>query len=191
MQKTIAVVMIGLVVAGIFIYTELTAKPVIQNGLTKRSKEYIEKQSKNNDAFRYANLTNGKDADRSGKVVVDDCFSFNIPFSITHNRQDAECEVTYGISGGGNVIAYKRNADIGSFDSVPGVSLRRLEKEKYKEERKVLNGKTYLVFTAKDEQIKNAFYFGPGFYFVLNLLAPYSTENDGKFMKMLESVEFN
>jgi hypothetical protein len=191
-MKKVFLIFIILVVSigGFFVYKELTQKAVIRSEISDRSKKFLSKQKSDNGMWEDANVN--KPADEGNKnITVDKCFSFIMTFTVRFSRKDGPCEVSYGLSSPrGTLVMYKRSGKVGSFEAVPGVSMRRIHTDKYTEESRNINGKTYLIFTqTKEEQILSAFYFEPGSYFVANLLGSTSDESKEKLIQLLETVK--
>lgn len=193
MKKLIFIILpvFFIVASGVFVYKEVHAKPEINSGLSDRGKRFLSSQNGKNAGLEDVDFNKKSDL-RGEKIEIDGCFSFIMPFSVRFSRTDGECNVAYGTDlPRGTLVIYKTNAAMSDFNSVPGVSLRRLENKKYKEEEREIKGKKFLFFkSVQDEQVLNAFYYESDFYFVANFIGSTSEETKAKMIKLLETVEF-
>jgi hypothetical protein len=183
----------GIAVGGYLVYREITPKTEIRSELSDRSKRFIAEQKGDNGVWQDANTAGERIEAREGSALeAEGCFSFVMPYAVKFVRDDGPCEVSYGLlRPRGTLIVYKREGNMSDFEDVPGVSMRRLHKEKYKEEIVSAGGRKFLVFTqTQEEQILNAFYFERDFYFVANVLGSTSDETKQKLIQLLETVKF-
>jgi hypothetical protein len=194
MKKVFLIIIILAVsIGGYLVYKELTQKAVIRSEISDRSKKFLSKQKSDNGLWEDANLADNKTQDAGVKnVTIDKCFSFVMPYAVRFSRNDGVCEVSYGLSKPrGTLVIYQREGMMKGFDDVPGVSMRRLHKEKYIEETVIAGGRKFLIFTqTQEEQVLNAFYFEPESYFVVNLLGSASDESKEKLIQLLGTVKF-
>jgi hypothetical protein len=192
MKKVFLIVIILAVsIGGFFIYKELTQKAVIRSEISDRSKKFLSKQKSDNGLWEDANV-NKPVGEGDKNITIDKCFSFVMPYTVRFSRNDGVCEVSYGLSKPrGTLVIYQREGMMKGFDDVPGVSMRRLHKEKYKEQTVTVGGRKFLIFTqTQEEQVLNAFYFEPESYFVVNLLGSASDESKEKLIQLLGTVNF-
>lgn len=196
MKKLIIIAgIIVIFVIGALIYFKESNKATTQKDLSSRAKEFLKtQQSKGNLEFGGVN-SSGKTAvvNSSESVDVGDCFSISIPFEIQDNKNLGKCFDQITLSDrAGMVNVYSRDVSYASLDDDSGVKMRRGDTKTYKEDKKVIDGKTYIIFQNTSAGYeKSALYLSGGKLFSLNLVSSSGgDELDKKFLEMLESVRF-
>ena len=124
--------------------------------------------------------------------TVGDCFTIQIYFTVKNDRQkEGECYLYVSLSRpNGDITVYQKiEGNYASFDDVPGVSLRRIEKEKYKEKTHKVGNKSFLEFENTKEGERTIFYYGQGSYLVITFDIQ-ATDIDEGIQKTLESIKF-
>lgn len=161
--------------------------------LSARSKEYLNNKTDSNkdSELRYVQLTGTPKDATNKKITVGTCFIIQIPFAVDNQRQkEDECHLYVSTTRPeGSIIAYQRAGEILDFDSVPGVSLRRVEKEKYEEKSVKIGNRTFLGFTNKQEGEHTYFYYTSKSYFVITF-DMHGAKIDEEIKKTLQDIEF-
>ena len=114
-----------------------------------------------------------------------------IPFRIANYRQEGDCFIHAAVRlPTGTVNVYRKYDPVVSLDDIPGVPMRRLNKELYKEEVKSIKGHEYLLFSKIDTKAEiSAFRLAPGGYIVVNFLIGGIAEYEEEMIQLLSSVE--
>lgn len=183
-----------LVIGGIIYFT--TGSSIKNGEISKRSKEFIKSQSKTGGSnWNLVNLEKDKNSTKNTRFDVDGCFSFIMIYRLTNQRIEGKCEGYYAFDNPkGSINVYLRSVNNTlSTDNIEGVSLRRLNKDIYKESAKIINGREFLIFTKTEGGAQaNAFYLHEGnkaFVFNLSLNSVDDLKRD--LEKMLETLEFS
>lgn len=180
----------ALVVIGVIAF-EFFQKPKIGNTLSERSKEFIEKQKVEEGSSKFNNLVAEKGEDFKGKrITVDDCFSFVMPYSVFNQRQEGECSGYFAFERPrGTIVAFMEKATSASIDDASGVSMRRLESEKYEEKKYEIDGRSFVGFVDKTNTYSiTTYHYISEKYFILTLKLP--EENEKALREILASLEF-
>ncbi len=196
-KKIYSGILVLILVGGVFVayYILNGQRSTINEGaLSDRSREYLEKKSVQDGSseLKYIQLTGVPEGASGQTITVGDCFSIQIPFAIDNNRQkEDECHLYISTTRPeGSITAYQRyGGEYLDFDSVPGVSLRRLEKEKYEEKSLKVGDRTFLGFRNKQEGEVTYFYYTPQSHFVITF-DMHGVEIASEIKKTLESIEF-
>lgn len=193
-KKSGIVVVILLVFSfiGIFVFETYFGK-TISNSLSDRSREYIKEDNISNSESVFSQALEKNKNDTKGKrMYIGECFSFIMPFKVSNERQDKECEGYFGIENPrGTIVAYIREGRVGTFDQMEGVSFRRQDKN-YKETKENINGREYLLFkNTQSGYQKSAFYLDSEYYFIITLTAQTDKNLDQEFKKILSSINFD
>lgn len=165
-----------------------------QGELSDRSREYLENKNTSEDDsdLQYVNLTGVPEGAAGRTFTVGDCFSVQIPFTVDNERQkEGECHLYVSTTRpDGSITAFMQSGgSINDFDSVPGVSLRRMEKEKYKEMSLKVKDKTFLGFRNSKELEETYFYYTPNSFFTITFNMN-GLEIEEEVKKTLESLSF-
>jgi hypothetical protein len=198
MKKVIiALLFIGLIGIVILILSNTPQKGSNSTVLSDRSKEFLEKQRKEGKLdFAGVNAKGGEEERIAGSEVIDidRCFSISIPFPIESNKDMGECFNQIIITRPrGMVNVYQRTVSYASFDDDSGVKLRRGDPKLYKEEKKQVDGKQFLVFKKTDAGYeKTALYLNRGKLTGVVLLANINDDSlDEKFDEMIDSIDLS
>lgn len=165
-----------------------------QGELSDRSREYLENKNTSEDdsELQYVELTGVPEGARGKTFTVEDCFVIQIPFVVDNERQkEGECHLYVSTTRpDGSITAFMQvGGEITNFDGVPGVSLRRMEKEKYKEMSLKVKDKTFLGFRNSKELEETYFYYTPNSFFTITFsMSGLPIEEEVK--KTLESINF-
>lgn len=191
----IGTVLIGVVCVVSLVYYILRGqKSTIRSGeLSERSKEYLKSsETRSETDLKYVQLTGAPEGSFNKKYTVGDCFTIQIPLRVLNERQkEGECYLYVSFArSGGSITAYQKfEGGYSDFDSVPGVSMRRLDTEKYNEKELIIHGKHFLQFDDAKEGKQTVFSFTKNSYFVVTFDIR-DSEVDDIIPKTLESVEF-
>lgn len=195
MKKIISIIAALAVLTGVgFFYIQRSNTAEINTELSERSKEFLEERRKEGN-LEFAGVNQAEDGvplPSSSVVSVGDCFEIMIPFVIESEKDLGECFKQISTTAPRAMInVYTRDVSYDSLDSDSGVKMRRMETEVYKEEVKVVNGASFVIFQKTDAGYeKTALFLSGGELFSLNLISATSDDSlDGKFDEMLESVE--
>jgi hypothetical protein len=124
---------------------------------------------------------------------VDGCFTITIPYNIITKRKDGPCD--YQINTGRpktTIIAYFQTVHIDSVNEDPGVKLRRLRKEQYKEYSQKTSERSFVIFKKKTGVFDvNAFSLIGNKMLVINMKAYTPDDYTKDFHTILNSVQFN
>lgn len=183
-------VIIGVVV---YFYVDFLRSSRSQNTLSDRAKEFLQEQKTKNNSYSNLRLENGKVIDQD--ITVEKCFSFQVPFRIKNINTDSKNPCYRYVSfenPKGSIVIYREDAGGLSIDEAPGIALRRLKKDTYKEESIVLGGQKFLVFqdTTKPFE-KTAYTKSSDFYIIATLSVTDPEVSKEKFMSFLASVKAN
>jgi hypothetical protein len=201
-KKVLLISLLVLSVAGgYFIYHEFKQKPTMTTTLSARSKDFLKRQEfVGNSELQNVNIEgpSGQDT-RNTRIGQKGCFSFVIPYRVTiTNTEDSgtgnTCYVRYAFDmPTGAVVAYKTMQQATSWDDVGGVAYRRRKTDEYfPEERKMYNGREFILFKSKNDMYeKNAFYLASNYVLVFNLLTKSNENLDSDMDKMLMSLEID
>ncbi len=188
----IGLIVLGvLIFGGIFLFEKFFGKNIDQ-GISKRSEEFIKSQKALNNSKLGALLEKDKTSLKGTKVSVGTCFTFVMPFKVGFERSTGICDTYFNIeSPRGNIVAYLRDGKVGTFEQMEGISFRRQSKD-YTESQKVIKGRTYLMFKNTTEGYqKTAFSFDSDSYAVITLTASTLENLDSEFDTILNSLTFN
>lgn len=183
------IIIVALGIAGVFLFETFQSQN-LSNTLSKRSKEFIAKKEENS-VSKFSGLLEKEKEDTSGKRYgVGDCFSFTIPYQVFNMREEGPCDYYFAFEDPkGRITAFARNGSYLTFDNLEGVSMRRQDTEKYKEEKLEVNGKTFLIFQNMEEAYqKTAYYYEWDMYIVLTLTVSTSDSQDSELKKILKSL---
>ncbi len=194
-KKIFAFSMVLCIGIGIFLFLNTKQSTSVSNTLSERSKEYLKNRSNNPDtSLNNVAVTEGGTITPSETTfTVGDCFSITVPFRVDNERNQGLCGKRIAITKPqGSIVVYQERGEVASIDEVPGVSMRRLYKDTYEEEAKVINNKTFFLFKNLESGTyeKNVFLHMSDRYFILNLSASGGPELDTKLFQMLASLEF-
>lgn len=197
-KKLLLIVILIICLSGYVIYKY--SKPNIntssQKELSERSKEFLKnQQSQGKLDFGGLDSTGKKIEKVVGSEFIDvgTCFSMTIPFPIVDDKDLGECFRQINVtSPRASINVYARDVSYSTLEEDSGVKMRRTEKNTYKEDKKTVNGKTFVIFKKTDAGYeKTALYLSGGKLIGINLLANINDDIlDKKFDDMLESVEF-
>ncbi|MGE5042119.1 MAG: hypothetical protein ACM3IJ_04420 [Candidatus Levyibacteriota bacterium] len=177
--------------AGYFYYDYITSSSK-QTTVSARAKEFLDSQKfKTNSPLKDVNFT--AKANRTNEIErVDGCFSLMIPFNIRNINTDENQKCYRYISFDnpqGSIVLFKQDAKGLGVEAAPGVSMRRLKKDVYKEEQRSVNGKTFLVFRDSEKNYeKTAYLLTNGSYYILTLSLTDPENGDTKLDQVLSSV---
>lgn len=197
MKKWLKIGLLAAVCLTVFLLGVEGYQPTIRRVLSERAKEYFQKQKLgDNPAWRLVDLEDkGRPAGESDqqRFLIGDCFSLEVPFSIRDIKNKGDCSVSVSFdSPRGNLLLSLEKLDRPSLTEVPAVQMRRLKKDLYLEEKKVVAKREFVIFQKKAADFeKTAFYLSPNGLFILNLNV-YTKNGDlaEKFIKILGSLEF-
>lgn len=195
-MKKILLIIIAIVILGFtgYLYLISTLKRDSGEELSERSKEFLQSQAqKGNLEFGGVYL---QDKDERGEnasqtIVVDNCFSFIVPFKLVINRSMGQCfNQILTVSPRVIINIYIREVSFNAIDEDPGILLRRENPEIYKEESVNINGRKFLIFKKTDGGFEeSALYQNGNTQFSLNLISSMNDVSfESKFMKMLKSA---
>jgi hypothetical protein len=182
--------------AGGYVYLKESTKPVIHQGLSERSREFIASQkSSQSSSWQTVNLTKkraGESDFDSNRVTVKDCYSLIVPFQVADDRQNDPC-VYYAIleSPRGSFTTSLRSVGFSRVEDAPDVTFRRSKKDVYHEADLNVSNQPVLVFTdTTGASGRTAFMMIEGKVFTLsmNIAADEATQMR-QIRKILESVE--
>lgn len=191
-------VLIGIVVAAVIFFLPKQKAEIKSDVLSDRAKEFIDEQKSENESdWKFARLD--KNADKAGSFIgqrqqVGNCFSFVMVFRVHNPREDGKCNWYFGIEKPrGFITAYMVDAKgIKTPEQIDGVSMRQKFKEKYQEEKRVVNGVTYLIFKGKSGVYEvNVFALYGEKALTFNVVTTSPDNFDNEFNTMLESIEFD
>lgn len=194
LKKTIlAAILISVVsISGIIIF-EFLQKPKFGNELSERSKSFIQNQNLKGGINQYAPLVKEEKEDYRGKrVSVGNCFSFIMPFSVFNSREEGECSGYFAFERPrGSIVAFMESATSDSIENASGVSMRRLNKEKYLEKEIKIGNKELIGFVDKEvgSYSITVYQYINKEYFILTLNLP--EEDEVKLKEILSSVQVN
>lgn len=163
--------------------------------LSARSKTFLEKRYKNTSLAGQEQVSTKEALLNEGEVYVDTCFSFQLPFKKTYVEHDGECFVRMGLRNpAGTIFAYKKKEAYQSVEDISEVLMRRKFPDMYSEEKKIINGKTFLIFTHSNNEMYGTetvvFYAGKDFTFTLSILGPGKDKAQAILDAVLSSVVF-
>lgn len=198
MKKKIAIFLLVVLVvsAGYFVMQTQQGDRTDQEGLSARSKEYLEKRSENEEtSLKFAAVDQeGKSVDEANQTLtVEKCYSITVPYRISSSRIEKDCFLHIALrSPRGTLNAYRKFEPVKTVSEIPGISMRRLYPDMYEEKTLTIGGQEYLIFRKKDEAYeKNAFLLVPGGYMIINISAGGGEELDQPFITMLASIKLN
>lgn len=183
----LVIVLIG----GYFYYDFLTSSSK-QTQLSSRSREFLESQRLEKNDWKSVNFT-AKEKRTNEVETVDSCFSLMIPFTVRNINTDENNKCYRYIAldqPRGSIVIFKEDAKGLDISHAPGLSMRRLKKDTYKEEEKSMGGKSFLVFQDIDKAYeKTAYLLSEGSYYVLTLSLTDPEKGDEKLAEILSSVK--
>lgn len=185
---------LAVLIAGValYFYIDFKNSSRTQNSLSDRAKEFLQEQKTRNNSLTDINLKGRKII--SQDISVEKCFSFHIPFSVRNVNTDNNGNPCYRYvsfdNPKGSVVIYKESSSGLDLDSAPGVSLRRLKKDVYKEESFSITGHSFLVFrdTTKPYE-KTAYTLVSGSYIITTLSVTDPEVPEEKFKMLLASIQ--
>ncbi len=192
MKKKLLIVAVVALLIVLIINFNKENKGTISGNLSKRTQEYVkERKIKGELSWLGVNLNKKGEVEGAKSIQVDRCFSLEIPFSVTEEKNKGECfKIFFTDEPKGTVVVYLRDVDYISIDDDPGVRMRRLDSEKYEEKIKNYNGYEFVIFRVREDSYeKSAFYLADGKLFVLNLIVQTNENLDAEFEQMLSSVK--
>ncbi len=187
---------LAVLIAGValYFYIDFKNSSRTQNSLSDRAKEFLQEQKTGNNSLSDINFKGRKII--SQDISVEKCFSFHIPFSVRNVNTDNNGNPCYRYisfdNPKGSVVIYRENAAGFDLESAPGVSLRRLKKDVYKEENFSINGHSFLVFrdTTKPYE-KTAYTLVSSSYIITTLSVTDPEVPEEKFKMLLASIQAN
>jgi len=188
----VAVILLG---GGIFIYISQTQEAEIRSGeLSERAQEYLKDRHLNEESSLKNVALNKDDSvqDVSNQPQnIGNCFKIIIPFKVDNYRQEKDCMGYFAtVDPKGTIVVYTKKDRTTSVDDVPGVYMRKTSTEKYEQEEKVIQGKTFLVFRNMEEFYEKSIFLSLGEqgYFVLNVTLQDDRDAEAKIDQMLQSL---
>ena len=180
------------------IQSYLQGKKLQGTKLSERSQEFIKGQKESDDTWRFVqedeeNLKKGKP--EITELNVDDCFSLAIPYNIINERTDRKC-FRHIVTGNPKttIVVYVDEKVLSSIDEEPGIRLRRERNKEYKESKKIINDREFIIFSKiSQESEKIAFSYSGNKLFVLSIQAsPFDKMEkfDNEYYGILTSVKF-
>ena len=196
MKKLVLIILVLSIVVFVILQTSfvkklLTGKNISNDKLSDRSKNFIEKQKKENPLWNNADLTK-KGPQEASIIDIDGCFTITVPFKIVVTRKDDICNFHILVDRPkANIIAYTLPFHQSSLDDEPGVNFRRNKKDVYDEYSQKIGDRTFLIFKRKGGTFeRNAFFVHNASLLVVNIKALTSKDLTKDFHAMLNSVQF-
>jgi hypothetical protein len=195
MKKIKAIIILGVIVVFMLVgrwYLLKTSQPKVYKNLSDRAKEYINKQSKQqNTKWSNIDLENKKGV---GPQVYDigNCANVIIPYPILYDKIKETCYRMFTINRpNGKIIVNIIGTDQTDIDLIPAVRSRQLNSN-YVTSSKKINGYTYRILTNKTHGVYEKYAFlilnkrFLAFAFIFN-----TTNNmDKTFFNVLKSIKY-
>lgn len=176
----------------VYFYIDFLNSSKTQSSLSTRAREFLAEQKNQDNSLSDLRLSGGKVINQD--VVVDKCFTFHVPFKVSNINTDNNGNPCYRYVAfndpKGSIVIYKQSAGGLPLENAPGVSLRRLKKEIYKEESAKLGSNSFLIFkdTSKPYE-KTAYMLAYDNYIIITLSVTDPEVSEEKFTALLSSVQ--
>lgn len=187
-------VILFVLIAGValYFYVDFLNASHTQNSLSDRAKEFLQEQKTGNNSLSDVNLKGRKVI--SQDISIEKCFSFHVPFSVRNVNTDNNGNPCYRYvsfdNPKGSIVIYKESAAGLPLENAPGISLRRLKKDTYKEESLSINGHTFLVFRDITKAYeKTAYMVSHDNYIIVTLSVTDPEVSDDTFKMLLSSIQ--
>ncbi len=194
MRKIIIFCLILLVLIGgiaLYFYIDFLNSSRTQSSLSDRAKEFLKEQKGGSNSLSDVRLQ--AKTVISQDISIDTCFSFHVPFSVKNVNTDNNGNPCYRYiafdNPKGSIVIYQEKAAGLPLENAPGVSLRRLKKDIYKEESVKNEAYSFLVFrdTTKPYE-KTAYMLSNDKYTIVTLSVTDPQISEGKFIELLSSI---
>ncbi len=195
-MKKIVSILCGILLASMFfvLLKSFYDKKISTGSISERAKLYLNKQKQNDNgewsAVSSDEKANSKPDNRSFQVK--DCLSFNVPFPVLTVKQEKPCFMMITTSSPrGHIRVYRTTTTHDSLDDVGDITMRRQDKNLYKEETVNVNNKSFLLFKRIDEfSYENvAFYLRNKDIFIISMSYPTSENLDKDMLVLVHSLQ--
>ncbi len=197
-KKITVFILLLLVLAGVvYISTLFSAKnkgEVMHGTLSTRTKEFLKQQENVPESDLFAAQLNAKpDTTSTARLTAKGCFSLKVGIKTTGVQRGQPCSITaFTVSPHATVVAFKQEGSYATLEDDPGVKMRRLNTDLYKETVKKIHGHEFIIFRLKDvsKYESSAFTLLEGAIFAVSITANTNEDLDKKLLYIVNSVEF-